>query len=71
MEGIDGAVAAMGDNAYPSGSPSDYKQCYGPTWGQFKDRTHPVPGNHEYAQNRAAGYFGYFGPAAGPPGQGW
>ena len=69
--GIDGAVAALGDNAYPSGSPSDYKQCYDPSWGRFKDRTHPVPGNHDYDTPKAAGYFGYFGAAAGPAGQGW
>jgi 3',5'-cyclic AMP phosphodiesterase CpdA len=61
-----GTVAALGDDAYPSGSPSQYKDCYGPTWGRFKARTRPAPGNHEYIlSQRAAGYFGYFGSAAG------
>ncbi|MEA2404914.1 MAG: acid phosphatase type 7 [Thermoleophilaceae bacterium] len=61
-----GTVAALGDDAYPSGSPSQYKDCYGPTWGRFKGRTRPAPGNHEYISSpRAAGYFGYFGAAAG------
>jgi len=71
IDGIDGDVAALGDNAYPSGSASDYAQCYDPTWGRFKNRTHPVPGNHDYDTSRAAGYFRYFGAAAGPAGQGW
>ena len=71
INGIDGAVAALGDNAYPSGGPSDYAQCYDKTWGLFKDRTHAVPGNHDYDSPRAPGYFGYFGAAAGPPGKGY
>src|SRR5207245_7877741 len=68
INGIDGAVAVLGDNAYPHGSAGDYAQCYDPTWGQFKSRTRPVPGNHDYDTPRAAGYFRYFRPLAGPPG---
>ncbi|HYT39832.1 MAG TPA: metallophosphoesterase, partial [Acidimicrobiia bacterium] len=71
IDGIDGAVAALGDNAYPSGSAADYAKCYDPAWGRFKGRTHPVPGNHDYDTARAAGYFGYFGAAAGSPGHGY
>ena len=71
IKGIDGAVAALGDNAYPSGSADDYAKCYDPTWGRFKDRTHPVPGNHDYDTPHAAGYFDYFGAAAGQPGRGY
>jgi hypothetical protein len=49
VEGIDGAtVLTLGDNAYPEGSAEDFEECYEPTWGQFKNRTKPVPGNHEY-----------------------
>ncbi|MDQ1515353.1 MAG: acid phosphatase type 7, partial [Actinomycetota bacterium] len=70
-QGIDGTVAPLGDNAYPSGSASDYSHCYDPTWGQFKDRTHPVPGNHEYDTGNAAAYFHYFGDLAGPAGRGY
>jgi acid phosphatase type 7 len=55
------AVFTTGDNAYPAGSPSDYAQLYEPTWGFLKDRTHPVPGNHDYVTAEAAGYVGYFG----------
>ena len=63
-------VFALGDNAYPDGSAADYA-CYQATWGGFKDRTHPVPGNHEYHQPNAAAYFTYFGTSAGPPGLGY
>ena len=55
------AVFTAGDNAYPDGSPSDYAERYESTWGAFKDRTYPVPGNHEYHTHEAAGYVGYFG----------
>jgi len=60
------AVLALGDLTYPVGAPAEFTNCYGPTWGKFKDRTYPTPGNHEYATPGAAGYFGYFGAAAGP-----
>jgi acid phosphatase type 7 len=65
------AVFTLGDNAYENGSPADYRQCYEPSWGQFKDRTHPAPGNHDYQTSGAAGYFGYFGTSAGPAGRGY
>ena len=65
------AVFTLGDNAYENGSATNYSQCYDPTWGRFKDRTRPAPGNHDYNTAGAAGYFGYFGAAAGPPGRGY
>ena len=34
---------------------------YRPTWGRFKRRTHPTPGNHDYHVAGAGGYFSYFG----------
>ncbi|HVW34502.1 MAG TPA: metallophosphoesterase [Acidimicrobiia bacterium] len=68
---VAGPVATLGDNAYPSGSAGDYAKCYDPTWGAFKDRTHPSPGNHDYDANRATPYYQYFGAAAGQPGTGW
>jgi hypothetical protein len=57
------AVFTTGDNAYPDGSASDYATRYDPTWGAFKDRTHPVPGNHDYHSSGAAPYIAYFGVA--------
>jgi 3',5'-cyclic AMP phosphodiesterase CpdA len=60
------AVLAAGDLVYDSGTASAFARCYAPTWGRFKDRTYPAPGNHEYAAHSAAPYFAYFGAAAGP-----
>jgi hypothetical protein len=60
VESVPGTVFTVGDNAYMDGSSSDYSDCYDPTWGRFKDRTKPVPGNHEYHQPEAAPYFEYF-----------
>lgn len=54
------AVLTLGDNAYDEGSLADYRRNYHPTWGQFKAITRPVPGNHEYYTDGAAGYFAYF-----------
>jgi hypothetical protein len=68
---IHGTVLALGDEAYENGSPKQFASCYGPTWGRFKARTRPVPGNHEYHTQEATGYFGYFGDAAGQQGQGY
>jgi hypothetical protein len=40
-------------------------------WGQYKARTMPTPGNHEYFTANASGYFGYFGAVAGDPSRGY
>jgi len=60
LDGISGTVFTAGDNAYDSGSTSEYANCYDPTWGRSKTRTKPVPGNHEYGTSGASGYFQYF-----------
>jgi hypothetical protein len=67
----EGVVAALGDTAYPDGSPAQYTECYEPTWGRHRFRTRPAVGNHEYRTPEAGGYFEYFGNAAGQPGEGW
>lgn len=64
-------VLALGDTTYPVGLPAEFSDCYAPTWGQFKSRTLPAPGNHEYYTAGAPGYFGYFGAAAGPAQRGY
>lgn len=66
IDGIPGTVVTLGDNAYPDGMLTHFNNCYGPTWGRHKDRTRPVPGNHEYHSPGAAGYYTYFGTAASP-----
>ena len=48
LDGIPGTVATFGDNAYPTGSAAEFRDCYDPTWGRHKARTRPSAGNHEY-----------------------
>ena len=66
IDKIPGTVFAVGDLAYPDGSDEQFAKCYGPTWGRFKERTRPAPGNHEY-HSGASGYSRYFGEQAGEP----
>jgi acid phosphatase type 7 len=68
---IPGTILALGDEAYERGTPGEFNNCYGPTWGRFESRTRPVPGNHEYETTNAQGYFGYYKKAVGEPGQGY
>jgi len=65
--GLD-AVLLLGDNQYEDGALLKYDASYDPTWGRVKAITRPIPGNHEYNTAGAAGYFAYFGAAAGGPG---
>ena len=67
IDKIPGTVIAVGDLAYPDGSDEQFAKCYGPTWGRFRDRTRPAPGNHEYHSDGASGYVRYFGMLAGDP----
>ncbi|MGC0773393.1 MAG: metallophosphoesterase [Candidatus Acidiferrum sp.] len=71
LERIPGTIFAAGDLAYESGSPSEFRNCYDPTWGEFKARTKPALGNHEYVNPDARGYFAYWGAQAGPAGKGY
>jgi hypothetical protein len=71
LDGIDGTVFTLGDNAYQSGTAQEFRDCYDPTWGRHKNRTRPVPGNHEYETPGATPYFNYFGLNAGPLGRGY
>jgi hypothetical protein len=71
LDGIPGTVFTTGDNAYPDGTLSDFMNCYEPSWGRHKARTFPSPGNHDYNTEGAAGYYSYFGAAAGEPDKGY
>ncbi|MBA2254510.1 MAG: metallophosphoesterase [Chloroflexi bacterium] len=71
LDGVVGTVITTGDLAYDRGTAAEFAACYAPTWGRVKSRTRPTPGNHEYYTTAAAGYFGYFGSAAGAPDKGW
>lgn len=61
----------LGDEQYDSGSLTDFAASYAKTWGLSKGISKPVVGNHEYGTPNAAGYFGYFGSAAGSQGSGY
>jgi fibronectin type 3 domain-containing protein len=75
------AVLVLGDNQYYCGGYSAFLGSYDLSWGRLKSITHPAVGNHEYltsggtdcnaANAGAAGYFKYFGAAAGDPTQGY
>ncbi len=68
---IPGTVFAAGDLAYEKGTYEEFENCYQPTWGRFKSRTKPAPGNHEYNGSDASGYFRYWGAQAGDPARGY
>jgi len=67
---IPGTVMAVGDLAYPDGTPANFA-CYDSTWGREKTRTRPAVGNHEFHSAGATYYFQYFGDAAGDPSKGY
>ena len=75
LANIPGTVLALGDNAYPDGTRTQYANCYDnyrlsdgslfdtrtSWWGQYKARAMPVLGNHEYHISKVAQpYFDYF-----------
>jgi hypothetical protein len=65
------AVLALGDTQYEEGAGGAFEDSYGASWGRVKSITRPVPGNHEYRTADAAGYYRYFGTAAGDPAKGY
>jgi hypothetical protein len=74
------AVLPLGDLQYDCGGAGPFLQSYDLSWGRVKPITRPVPGNHEYLTSTgtgcdptgtAAGYYGYFGAAAGDPSKGY
>lgn len=71
LDQLEGTVFVVGDNVYPDGTLKQYRDCYDSSWGRHKARTRPAPGNHEYNTSGAAGYWDYFGAAAGPRGRGY
>jgi beta-glucanase (GH16 family) len=63
-------VLTLGDNVYPDGTLQEFNTHYEPTWGRFKEKTRPSPGNHEYHTN-GVGYYDYFGALAGERDKGY
>ena len=71
IEKIPGTVFAVGDLVYDATTLSQFQRCYEAAWGEFKDRTRPALGNHEYREANATPYFEYWGEQAGPAGKGY
>ena len=71
LDGIEGSVFTAGDNAYESGTTTEFANCYEPSWGRHKARTRPAPGNHDYKTAGATDYFQYFGALAGDSSRGY
>lgn len=71
LDAIPGTIFTTGDNAQDDASAADFNDCYDPSWGRFKARTRPAPGNREYSVAGAAPYYDYFGQAAGEPSKGY
>lgn len=65
------AVFLLGDIQYLSGAADAFQASFDPAWGRFRSIWRPVPGNHEYLTAGAAGYYGYFGSAAGSSARGY
>jgi 3',5'-cyclic AMP phosphodiesterase CpdA len=71
LDKIPGTVFTLGDNVYPDGTTAQFRDCYARSWGRHTARTRPAAGNHDYHTAGAAGYFTYFGAAAGDPRKGY
>lgn len=65
------AIFTAGDNSNDEGTSEQFHACFDPSWGRHKALIHPAPGNHDYLEPGAAGYYAYFGAAAGVPGEGY
>ena len=64
-------VLALGDEQYEDAKLWKFQASFDPSWGRVKGLIRPVPGNHEYHDPDAAGYFDYFngpGNKGGPAG---
>lgn len=69
IQNIPGTVFTAGDNVYPSGTLDEYKRCYEPSWGRFRDRTKPAIGNHDFLSGKGKDAHTYFGEGFGKPGE--
>ncbi len=65
------AVLLLGDIQYVDGALAKFQTSFHPTWGRLGSLLRPAPGNHEYLTPGAAGYYDYFGPAAGDRSRGY
>lgn len=71
VDTLPGFILGLGDFSQQEGTIEQFENCFDPVMGRHTDRIEPVPGNHEYRTPGAAGYFEYFGAAAGDPTKGY
>lgn len=71
MDTLGGDILFAGDLAYDNGTMEEYRRCFDPHFGRFRNRTWAVPGNHEYNTPGAAGFFTYFAERGGPSRDGY
>jgi len=71
VAGLPGPIALLGDEVQGNGSLNSFVNCYDNQWGRFRNRSFPIPGNHEWNTPNASPFYSYFGNRAGTPGQGW
>ncbi len=71
VDTLPGFILGLGDFSQEDGTTEQFENCFDPVMGRHTDRIEPVPGNHEYRTPDAAGYFEYFGAAAGDPDKGY
>jgi 3',5'-cyclic AMP phosphodiesterase CpdA len=62
---LEGLILLAGDIAYLHGTMANFRDCFEPQWGRFRNRWRAVPGNHEYETANARDYYSYFGEASG------
>ena len=73
LERHPGTILVLGDLVYRYGRQLDVSKCFHPTWGLFKHRMAPAPGNHDFDDGTGLpggwGYYRYWGTKAGTPGR--
>ncbi len=70
LAGIPGAIATLGDTAYPAGTAQQLRDCFGEAWGGVLDRIRfAVTGNHDVATDGGAPLREYLGTAAARDGR--
>ena len=71
LASVEGTIFTAGDTNQDNGEGWRYDECFTRSWGRFKKRIRPAPGNHDYMTEDAKGYYDYFGKAAGERGKGY
>lgn len=65
------SVWLLGDIQYPKATLADLQASFGKFFAPMRGLWRPTPGNHEYYTPNAAGYYDFFGKAAGPSRRGY